>query len=109
MNGKLVAKYLVWTWLLVVLVIVAVSLTSCAELERKPVAVQVKTLETVKLVPVPCVAPDDIPARAAKVMPDPTTDAARKSAGVAVDFKNLYRENEQLRALLIQCTKGATP
>jgi hypothetical protein len=95
--------------LAVILVALVMLFTGCAEVEKRPVAVQVKTVETVKAVPVPCVTPDDIPARAATVMPDPSADVARKAAAAYVDMRNLYTENEQLRALLIQCTKGAIP
>jgi hypothetical protein len=95
--------------LAVVLVAMVLLFAGCAEVEKRPVAVQVKTVETVKAVPVPCVTPDEIPQRSASVMPDPRSDVARKAAAAYVDMRNLYTENEQLRALLIQCTKGTTP
>lgn len=95
--------------LVVIIVVFILILIGCAEVEKRPVAVQVKTVETVKTVPVPCVTPDDIPARTGTVMPDPSADVARKAAGAYVDMRNLYIENEQLRALLIQCTKGTAP
>jgi hypothetical protein len=89
---------------------IVLALSGCATTPRPPVAVQVKTVEVVKAVPVPCVTPEEIPPRAAKVSPDPAkSDLARKVAGLYVDFKNLFNENEQLRALLVQCTQGGKP
>lgn len=94
---------------LVAIVVGIAAMSGCAT-TGKPVAVQVKTVEVVKPVPVPCVTPEEIPPRTPKVMPDPAqSDLARKVAGLYVDFKNLVAENEQLRAILTQCTKGTTP
>jgi len=94
---------------LLLLVVLASLLAGCAELPRKPVAVQVRTVEVPRIVPVPCVAAADIPPRTPTAMPDARADAARKAAGAYVDMRNLVRENDELRALLTACTQGAIP
>lgn len=94
---------------LVVLVVVLLALVGCADVAQKPVAVQVKTVEVPKAVPVPCVAPEDIPPRTPTAMPDASADAARLAAGAAADVHNLVAENDKLRALLISCTMKGTP
>lgn len=93
----------------VMLVAAITAVAGCADLAKRPVAVQVKTVEVPRVVPVPCVAAEDIPPRTPTAMPDPKADVARKAAGAYVDLHNLAAENEQLRALLIPCLKGATP
>jgi hypothetical protein len=94
----------------VVLVGASVALmAACATDGVRPVAVQVRTVEVDKPVPVPCVAASDIPAPTPTTMPAPPADVARLAAGAYVDMHHLVVENAQLRALLIQCTKGATP
>jgi hypothetical protein len=95
--------------LLVGLVVAIVALGGCAELTQKPVAVQVKTVDAPRAIPVPCVYPTDIPPKTPTAMPEPGADAARKAAGASADLHNVVAENDKLRALLVPCTKGATP
>jgi hypothetical protein len=87
----------------------AAALAGCAAVGPKPVAVEVHTVAAPTAVPVPCVAASDIPPRTATAMPEPQADLARKAAGASVDAHNLVAENEQLRALLIQCSSGGKP
>ena len=88
---------------------IIVTFAGCADVPPKPVAVQVRTVEVPKAVPVPCVAAEDIPAKTPTAMPDPKADAARLAAGASADLHNLVAENDKLRALLISCTKDVTP
>lgn len=89
----------------VAVAMLCIWLFGCATLEPKPVAVQVKTVEVPKAVPVPCVDAADIPATTPTAMPDASADAARLAAGASADLHNLVAENAKLRALLISCTK----
>lgn len=108
-NVRDIGSALVASSALVAIVVVLVALFGCAEAAPKPVAVQVRTVEVPKLVPVPCVDAADIPAQAPTAMPDPKADAARLAAGASADLHNLVTENAKLRALLLPCTKDLTP
>lgn len=94
--------------ILVTVVILIAATTGCETVQRKPVAVEVRTIPAPTAVPVACIDPAEVPPKTPTVMPDPKADIARKAAGAYVDMRNLYLENERLRALIAQCT-GVKP
>ena len=70
-----------------------------------PVAIQVKTVDAPRVIPVPCVDAAEIPPPSETVMPPRGSDGVRKSAGAYVDMRKLATENEVLRGLLTKCTR----
>ena len=86
--------------------LIAVAMLALSACATTPGPVQVRTVEVVKLIPVPCVRPDQIPAMPAKVGDQLTGDPVADVSVLAASNLRLRAAMGKALALLGACVTG---